>query len=942
MAWGLPPRGISERQRRAWANGGDNGETVGGNIVSGLAQLGIPMLPDGSFFDPYSGRVQSRTSIGPNMTVNEQADHDSAMYAQKGRDAASGLMHDTALRGLATPSNLPEQSSIDKKLGLVQPQHTAVPNRDIVQSHAGGKPYEEYWDYGQVEGPGGPRDDKAGVKRLPASGDLAALSNGEAVMTAKAVESMNRDLFGGDPNGVEKYQLAVDPQAGANQTDRRERTAAVGGKDALKEFQTKNAQFFSGGKVMKMKKVKKRAGGSPLATLDDGYESLKYNVGEAIGPAVDAARSGLSKVGGAINRAAISTLTPSPKTVAEQPAAAQEPVLRDISIAPFETARKNQEANMSALERRMAEAELKGGKPLKKYKGGKKCAGGSPLLALGKSEPVRKLEGGTPIQLDMFSGTGRTPFNMNKRLAKVRAAQAMGGPAPQMTIDRVPGSASFVGPEAPVQPSRFSGVRAAINAPVAPAAPGWMGKANYAGKAAGKYLAPIAAGLALGGRVAGTDTDTYRKRHGMELAPGEDASLAGDIGLRVLGAASDVPAAAVDFATGLPMMVVNELLGTDIQLGDMTNEFLYGENGKRTKDPLEAMFNYRSGGGGSTKPNTGAPAQPAQTPAEQQQSAVEQAIAARRNATPEQERTVQQAMEDKNLKDAGIAQVGNTFVGGKYDPQAEAITAMRGRLRERENNMTNDVTSAYNAWKANPNMITEQRYRALSGQQNAIGDQNAMLGIQASAPGSILHQLMGMEPGMDDGSGSGSGSGSGKDGTGGKNGGISQLSNAVNSAKANEREDTKLSADMSAKAVELAKEFGVDPNDVLQLWNTAGMSKEPGKDVAMAKLLASVREGVTPNKLEIAPDFNDPVFLNEVADLSKKGRHGDLEDLPVFDAYDAGGLPAFFGAWKDKLSTNEKVLSKDRHIISADKNLSEDATALALYIAAQQKANAVK
>lgn len=916
MGYGLPPRGISERQRRAWIGGGGDGETVGGNIVSGLAQLGTPMLPDGSFFNPYSSRMQSRTSVGPNMMVAPERDQEFARFQQKGRDAASGLMHDTALRGLANPSNVPEQSSLDKKLGIVQPQHTAVPNRDIVQSHAGGKPYEEYWDYGQVEGPGGPRDDKAGVKRLPASGDLAALSNGEAVMTAKAVESMNRDLFGGDPNGVEKYQLAVDPQAGANQTDRNERTAAVGGNSALKDFQKKNAQFFSGGKVMKTKKVKKCAGGSPLAALDDGYEALKYNVGEAIGPAVDAARSGLSKVGGAINRAAISTLTPNPKTVAEQPAAAREPVLRDIPIAPFETARKNQEANMSALERRMAEAELKGGKPLKKYKGGKKCAGGSPLLALGKSEPVRKLEGGTPIQLDMFSGTGRTPFNMDERLAKVRAAQAMGGPAPQMTIDRVPGSASFVGPEAPVQPSRMERVVQGVkNYGVMPEkAASWTGKVANAGKVAGKIAAPLALGASLGSRVYGTDTDTYRKRFGMELAPGEDASFLGDVGVRTLGAASDVPAALADFLT----------FGFG---GDFVNK-LYGENGATTQDS------------GPTQPNTGTPAQP-----EQPKSAVEQAIAARENATPEDEQTVQTYLQQKREQEAGIGRVGNTFFNtAPRNDQTEAITAMRGRLRERENNMTNDVTSAYNAWKANPNMLTEQRYRALSGQQNAIGDQNAMLGIQASAPGSILHQLMGMEPGMDDGSGSGSssGSGSGKDGTGGKNGGINQLSNAVNSAKANEREDTKLSADMSAKAVELAKEFGVDPNDVLQLWNTAGMSKEPGKDVAMAKLLASVREGVTQNKQGIAPNFNDPVFLNEVADLSKKGRHGDLEDISVFDAYDAGGLPAFFGAWKDKLSTNEKVLSKDRHIISADKNLPEDATALALYIAAQQKANAVK
>jgi hypothetical protein len=43
-----------------------------------------------------------------------------------------------------------------------------------------------------------------------------------------------------------------------------------------------------------------------------------------------------------------------------------------------------------------------------------------------------------------------------------------------------------------------------------------------------------------GVKVAGTDTEEYRKRFGMELSPDEDPTLLGDIGVRALGAADDL------------------------------------------------------------------------------------------------------------------------------------------------------------------------------------------------------------------------------------------------------------------------------------------------------------------------------------------------------------------------------------------------------------------
>jgi hypothetical protein len=43
-----------------------------------------------------------------------------------------------------------------------------------------------------------------------------------------------------------------------------------------------------------------------------------------------------------------------------------------------------------------------------------------------------------------------------------------------------------------------------------------------------------------GAKVAGTDTEEYRKRFGMELGPNEEPTLLGDIGVRALGAADDL------------------------------------------------------------------------------------------------------------------------------------------------------------------------------------------------------------------------------------------------------------------------------------------------------------------------------------------------------------------------------------------------------------------
>lgn len=114
--------------------------------------------------------------------------------------------------------------------------------------------------WGMVEGPGGPREDKVGPAKLPGSGEQALLSDGEAVLPADVVQSMNRDFFQNDPDGVEKYSL-VNHKTPANKADFKERVQDVGGPMALRDF----AGSYADGK-----KARKCSGGKAVLRLQDG------------------------------------------------------------------------------------------------------------------------------------------------------------------------------------------------------------------------------------------------------------------------------------------------------------------------------------------------------------------------------------------------------------------------------------------------------------------------------------------------------------------------------------------------------------------------------------------------------------------------------------------------------------------------------------------------
>lgn len=120
--------------------------------------------------------------------------------------------------------------------------------------------------FGMVQGPGGPKQDSVGPAALPASGGEAYLSNGEAVLPAKTVDSLNNQFFGGDDNGVEKYTLVTNqPFKKENQSDLRRRIDGVGGPGAVEQF--KDNYLSAEGYDMKNKsKLRKYADG--LSTWD--------------------------------------------------------------------------------------------------------------------------------------------------------------------------------------------------------------------------------------------------------------------------------------------------------------------------------------------------------------------------------------------------------------------------------------------------------------------------------------------------------------------------------------------------------------------------------------------------------------------------------------------------------------------------------------------------
>lgn len=184
---------------------------------------------------------------------------------QMRKQAAQGMGVGTVLR---SPTSAPVSTGVG---GFPQGSGAQIGKKLFdnarATSYADGKSIENgRHTFGMVQGSGGPKQDSVGPASLPASGEEAYLSNGEAVLPAKTVNSLNDQFFGGDDNGVEKYTLITNqPFKKENQSDLRRRIDGVGGLEEVEQF--KDNYLSNEGYGMKNKsKLRKYADG--LSTWD--------------------------------------------------------------------------------------------------------------------------------------------------------------------------------------------------------------------------------------------------------------------------------------------------------------------------------------------------------------------------------------------------------------------------------------------------------------------------------------------------------------------------------------------------------------------------------------------------------------------------------------------------------------------------------------------------
>lgn len=285
MAYDIDLNDLTDRQRTAFALNGRDG--LRALLYGGSNKGAPPWMFDGdsvqTVYDPrtdkdlwdlaenerYAYLRQNGTNdfsgvvaLG-NQNIERRMRNSQAEQMRK--QAAQGIGVGTVLRN---PTPTPVSTGVG---GFPQGSGAQIGKKLFdnarATSYADGKSIENgRHTFGMVQGPGGPKQDRVGPARLPASGEEAYLSNGEAVLPAKTVDSLNNQFFGGDDNGVEKYTLVTNqPFKKENQSDLRRRIDGVGGPGAVEQF--KDNYLSDEGYDMKNKsKLRKYADG--LSTWD--------------------------------------------------------------------------------------------------------------------------------------------------------------------------------------------------------------------------------------------------------------------------------------------------------------------------------------------------------------------------------------------------------------------------------------------------------------------------------------------------------------------------------------------------------------------------------------------------------------------------------------------------------------------------------------------------
>lgn len=283
MAYDFNMNDLTDRQRAAVAMDGQDG--LRGLLYGGGRRGGgyLPSMFDGGNVQSVSGATdkglwdlaenERLNYIRNNGTTNFTkmfADADKRLVsreqaAQMAQQAAKGIGVGSALRfpntAPARPTTYTPKSPNTFQGSSAQIGKNLFDN-SLTATYADGRSVVDgRHTFGMVQGPGGPKQDSVGPAALPASGEEAYLSNGEAVLPAKTVNSLNNQFFGGDDNGVEKYTLVTNqPFKKENQSDLRRRIDEVGGPNAVNEFQ-QNYMPHGGNDMKNKSKLRKYADG---------------------------------------------------------------------------------------------------------------------------------------------------------------------------------------------------------------------------------------------------------------------------------------------------------------------------------------------------------------------------------------------------------------------------------------------------------------------------------------------------------------------------------------------------------------------------------------------------------------------------------------------------------------------------------------------------------
>jgi len=573
------------------------GTGLGTKTVSGEAHTGVTNLTPAA--TPTPAPTTSVPAPTPVYTKNTPP---TALTPLVSRPAISPLIqlgNRTALETMRKDYTAP-----------VDPYQKLDPNR-LTMNYADGKESitDGKFNIGAVRGPGTGKSDSVGPARLPESGERAMLSRGETVVPADVTQKINKVLLG-DPNGLEKVSLANHTNP-VDVKSTQKRIADVGGQAAIAPFKLGDSNMAASPLRPKMpagyrdgKKAKcMEAGGvamtdeeirklpavernKAVAARDTAAAAKKKEADTKAADDWKAAHPDAVDVSIAAEKANAAIAAPAVAPATDTTAAVAQPAVEDTKYLPEQikdTATLLKERNLALEEGNYADgkpSKLRGmgktgtKKPMERAAGGRqekpvshkakmfaKSQPGLHAYADGTYDRIRK-EQKAKLAGNSLSAEQKAYAARMQPSTVPQPAPVVEAPAARAPITRVAAANPMSAEAAAFQASQAAQPAWGQPLPTTPKTSGFSRLAGKVGqfRAMGavvngavkganllKTSAPALALAALNNttsNVFDTPTEDYRKRFGMET---NDPSLPGDVGVRLLGAASDIVPSAADF-----------------------------------------------------------------------------------------------------------------------------------------------------------------------------------------------------------------------------------------------------------------------------------------------------------------------------------------------------------------------------------------------------------